>query len=721
LTDVIRVQDRYYILATSPLAEDRTRVLKQGESFAVFDRYGDIQPVGLGEEGIYHEGTRFLSRFILRVGDERPSLLSSTVKNKNELLTIDLTNPDIGNGNDIQIPRGTIHIFRSRFLWEGTCYERIRLRNYDEAAIDFALHIELDADYADIFEVRGLKRARKGRKLRPLYREKEIYFSYEGLDGVIRSTTVRFSLSPGKVDHSGAHFQIHLDGKEGKEIFLVISFDNNSSPPKRPSYVDAFQKFCGAIQDGEANHSRIETSNEQFNDWLNRSYTDMHMLITETPEGPYPYAGIPWFSTPFGRDGLITAFEMLWVNPGIARGVLAFLSSTQAHEEDPEKDAQPGKILHEMRRGEMAALGEIPFGQYYGSVDATPLFVALAGAYYTSTGDKKFIERIWPNIEAALNWIDTCGDADGDGFVEYHRTSPNGLIQQGWKDSHDSVFHQDGTLAEGPIALCEVQGYVYMARQEAAKLAEALGQIERAHELTRQAEKLKRRFDEKFWCSDISTYALALDGEKKPCRVLSSNAGQCLFSGIALPERADTLAGNLFTDEMFSKWGIRTISETEKRYNPMSYHNGSVWPHDNALIAYGLARYGFKNAAQKIMAGLFDASLFSDLHRLPELFCGFRRRAGEGPTLYPVACAPQAWAAATPFLLLQACLGLSVDAPKNELRLSYPALPPFLEEIRIQNLRVGDGEVDLTIHRYQDDVGVNVTRRTSGIEVRTIK
>ena len=721
MVDVIRVQDRYYILAASPLAEDRTRVLKQGESFAVFDRYGDIQPIGLGEEGIYHEGTRFLSKSILRIGNERPSLLSSTVKSKNETLTVDLTNPDIDNGDGVLIPRGTIHIFRSKFLWAGTCYERIRLRNYGEVAVHFPLHIEFDADYADIFEVRGLKRTRRGRKLRPLFREDDIYFSYEGLDGVTRSTTVRFSLSPDRVDTSGAHFQIHLDGKEGKEIFLVISFDIAGAPSKRPSYVDAFQKFHGLIQEAEANHTHIHTSNEQFNDWLNRSHTDLHMLITETPEGPYPYAGIPWFSTPFGRDGLITAFETLWCNPEIARGVLRYLSSTQAKTHDAEKDAQPGKILHESRGGEMAALGEIPFGQYYGSVDATPLFVALAGAYYTRSGDRKLIEQLWPHIEAALDWIDTDGDADGDGFVEYHRTSANGLIQQGWKDSHDSVFHQDGTFAEGPIALCEVQGYVYMAKREAAKLAEALGKIDRVHELIRQAEKLKRQFDDKFWCSDISAYALALDGEKKPCRVLSSNAGQCLFSGISLPERADTLSRSLFTGAMFSEWGVRTIAATEKRYNPMSYHNGSVWPHDNALIASGLARYGFQDAVQKILAGLFDASLFSDLNRLPELFCGLRRRSGEGPTFYPVACAPQAWAAAAPFLLLQACLGIMIDAPRQQLRFSRPVLPPFLEEIRLENLRVGDGEVDMILHRYQDDVGINVTRRTGDIEVQTIK
>jgi glycogen debranching enzyme len=445
------------------------------------------------------------------------------------------------------------------------------------------------------------------------------------------------------------------------------------------------------------------------------------MMTTATRAGPFPYAGVPWFSTAFGRDGILTSYECLWLAPHMARGVLSYLAATQADALVPLQDAEPGKILHETRDGEMAALGEIPFGRYYGSVDATPLFVWLAGAYYERTADLAFIQTIWSNVERALAWIEHYGDRDGDGFVEYLRQSPKGLVQQGWKDSSDSIFHGDGALAEGPIALCEVQGYVFAAKQKAAILAEALGRHDLANSLRKQAEDLQTRFEEKFWCEELSTYALALDGKKRPCRVVSSNPGHCLLTGIAIPPHAKRTALTLLAQESYSGWGIRTLASTEVRYNPMSYHNGSVWPHDNALIAAGLARYGLKEGVIRIMSGLFDASLFIDLHRLPELFCGFPRRPGEGPTLYPVACSPQAWSAASVYMLLQASLGLSIDAERSLLCFSYPQLPPFLSEVHIQRLPVGSASVDLALLRHGQDVGINVLRREGQVQIHMVK
>jgi glycogen debranching enzyme len=369
----------------------------------------------------------------------------------------------------------------------------------------------------------------------------------------------------------------------------------------------------------------------------------------------------------------------------------------------------------------MAALGEVPFGRYYGSVDSTPLFVLLAGSYYQRTGDLEFVRSIWPNVERALGWIDAHGDRDGDGFVEYYRKSRDGLVQQGWKDSQDSVFHADGALAQGPIALCEVQGYVYAARTAAADLADALGRVGRAAELRAQAAALRDRFEQAYWCDDLGTYALALDGQKRPCRVRTSNAGQCLFTGIVRPDRARRLAQTLLHPDSFSGWGIRTVAATEARFNPMAYHNGSIWPHDNALIALGLARYRQHEGAERVLQGMFDASLFLDLHRMPELFCGFARRPGEGPTLYPVACSPQAWAAGTAFQLVQACLGLQIDGPHGRIGLCYPRMPEFLEVMRLTNLRVGEASIDLHLLRHGSDVGVNVLRRQGELEVYVVK
>jgi glycogen debranching enzyme len=722
MDDVIQVHDQFYILATASKATERTVVLKHDDTFAVFDPSGDIGAFGAGEQGLYHEGTRFLSRFHLRLNGRRPLLLSARVKDDNELFGADLTNPDIPLGDtDLVLPRDLVHLFRARFLWDGTWHERVRLWNYSQGHVRVSLTFDIEADFADIFEVRGTARARHGSRLGALIAGTEMRLGYRGLDHEQRWTAIEWSEAPTAAAPGMARFEYDLPPHSPSTLTVSIRCEREQRSVVPRAFELAESTALSARERDRAAYAVVESSSERFNHWVRRSAADLRMLMSATPHGSYPYAGVPWFSTPFGRDGLITALQTLWINPNIARGVLEYLAATQADRVDEATDAEPGKILHETRRGEMARLGEVPFGQYYGSVDATPLFVILAGAHYERTADHAFLHRLWPHVERALAWMDTYGDPDGDGFVEYARRSRTGLIQQGWKDSQDSVFHADGSLADPPIALCEVQAYVYDARVRAARMAHALGQSVRGDQLQRQAERLRQAFESQFWCEEESTYAMALDRDKRPCRVRSSNAGHCLFGGIASPDRARRVADLLVGAEMFSGWGVRTIASIESRYNPMSYHNGSVWPHDNGLVAAGFSRYRFDDLMAAPFGALFDASVSMEGYRLPELFCGFHRREGEGPTLYPVACSPQAWASGAVFHLLQSCLRLSLDAADQQLRVDGPILPPFLTYLRLSNLELPLGQVDLLFEQHPLDVNVTVLRKQGDVEVRVIK
>jgi glycogen debranching enzyme len=713
--------DRYYILATSALADDQDLVLKEGDTFGVFDRSGDIRPIGLAEEGLYHEGTRYLSRLSLRFGRQQLLLLSSAVKQDNALIAVDLTNLDISENGNVIIPRGTLHLSRVMVVCDGVLYQHFTFRNYGLTDIATRLVLGFDADFSDIFEVRGTKRARRGEKLRAEVGNDAVVLGYRGLDGVIRRTRIGIEPAPQALGETEATVNVVLAPRAEAAYLVTFGCEQEGRRSTQAGFGTALGTATETLARRRSQNCEIMTSNEQFNEWLDRSLSDLSMMTTDTAEGPYPYAGVPWFSTPFGRDGIITALSCLWMNPVMAGGVLRYLAATQATNTIPEKDAQPGKILHETRTGEMAALGEIPFGQYYGSHDATPLFVMLADAYYERTGDRALIEAIWPNLQAALRWIERDGDLDGDGFVEYQRRSTTGLVHQGWKDSEDSVFHADGRTAQPPIALCEIQAYVYAAWRGAARLAVALGLEEHAPAFSAKADALRDRFNTDFWCPEIETYALALDGEKRRCVVRASNAGHVLLTDIADPARAKLVARTLTAPESFSGWGIRTVADTEARYNPMSYHNGSIWPHDNALIAAGFARHTLSDATLKVLGGLFDASIFMNLHRLPELFCGFPRRPGEGPTHYPVACNPQAWASASVFLLLKSTLGLHISAADRTIRLTRGRLPESLQWVRILNLRVLDVTVDLLLERHHDDVGIKVLRREGDVQIVAIK
>ena len=711
----------YQIVASESPADEHKHVLKHGDTFAVLDHFGDIRPGALGELGLYHGGTRFLSLMSIEIEDHRPLFLASSLRDNDGQLIVALTNPDLMEDGQVRVLLGTLQLSLRKFLWRGAYHQRLEVENHGLENIEVDLTLRFAADYVDVFEVRGAKRTNRGRPLPTTVEAQRVIIGYRGLDDVTRRTSLRFTPAPQALDGHCARFDLALAPRQRRTFDVVAACLQPPSPARASTFDEAHEDAEAALQRSNAWCCHLRTTNQQVNDWVDRAIFDVHMMTTELGSGPYPYAGIPWFNTPFGRDGIITALESMWMRPHLARGVLGFLAATQATELIPDQDAEPGKIVHEMRSGEMASLGEVPFGRYYGSVDSTPLFVMLAGAYFQRTADLEFLESIWPNLEAALDWIDQYGDRDGDGFVEYQRRSSVGLMHQGWKDSDDAVFHADGTLAHGPIALCEVQGYVHAARLAGASLASRLGRQERAAELRSRAESLRDRFDEAFWCEDLSLYALALDGDKMPCRVRSSNAGQCLFTGIAAPERGRRVARALASAEFFSGWGIRTVASSEARYNPMGYHTGSVWPHDNALIAMGLGRMGVGDEAVRLVTALFEASLHFDLQRMPELFCGFSRHPADPPVAYPVACAPQAWSAASVLSLLQTCLGLRIDASRSQVRFTRPRLPPMVEELRIHDLQIGDATVDLLLLRHEDDVGVNVLGRSGEVEIIVLK
>jgi len=707
-------EDPYSIHVTRQ-AQRPPRSLKHNDTFLVLDAYGDIGALAGGADGLFDSDTRFLSRLDLLVNGMRPLLLGSNVSDDNSLLTVDLTNPDILADERIISEKDTIHIVRSIFLWNKAAYQRIGLCNHGSTPAAVNLTLRFDSDFADLFEVRGTIRKRRGRVESQTVSSDSVRFAYRGLDNGVRRTSVRLHPPPQELLTNVAQYHFTVPAGGACSVLVTVSCEKQDAAPEM-SFRRALLSARRETRASAAGAASIETNNEVFNEMLCRAAADLGMLKTATPQGPYPYAGIPWFSTTFGRDGIITALQMLWLAPEIARGVLRRLAAYQATADDPRADAQVGKILHEMRGGEMAALHEVPFGLYYGSVDSTPLFVLLAGLYFERTGDLETISELWPAIEAALRWIDGPGDVDKDGFVEYQRLSADGLANQGWKDSFDAIFHADGQLAQGNVSLVEVQGYVFAAKRLAARCARLMGMTDRARALERDAERLAERFEATFWCPEIESYALALDGGKNACRVRASNAGQVLFTGIASGDRGRKVVASLMQPSSFSGWGIRTVAKGEARFNPMSYHNGSVWPHDNALIALGFARYGLKNAAMRVFEGLFAAASYMELRRLPELFCGFRRQRHRGPTLYPVACAPQAWASAVPFSLLAACLGLEFDPGQMSVRLREPRLPRFLDEVTIRNLRLGDAEADLRIMRRSDeDVSLDVVRSRGAI------
>ncbi|HEY9364404.1 MAG TPA: amylo-alpha-1,6-glucosidase [Chitinophagaceae bacterium] len=704
---VKHTEDKFHISADIVNIDDRTKVLNHSNTFAIFNRWGNIHPHGKKVHGIYHRGTRFINKLELRINGLQPSLLSSTIKKDNEILSVDLTNPFLAQCN---IEENIIHISRTQFIRDGTYFEEISFVNYGNEPCTINVSLSFSSDFVDIFEIRGIKRNVERNKVFVEQEDHKIFLHYKGLDEIERSTEIIF---PGNltIENNDARMAMDLVPQVQQKISYTIFFRTSAEEKELLNRGEALDLLQHELTSGRSMFPEIITANNQFNHWLNRSRADIISLLAITPYGKYPFAGVPWYNTAFGRDGLITAMETLWAAPEISRDVLKFLAVMQATDLNPLKDAEPGKIMHETRNGEMSNTGEVPFKEYYGTIDATPLFVMLAGMYYERTEDVQTITDIWPNIKAALAWINDYGDLDGDGFVEYKHKAENGLTNQGWKDSYDSIMYEDGELCEPPIALCEVQAYVYGAKKYAAKLALIFNDNELADRMKKEAKEMKKKFNDEFWDEDLGCYVLALDKNKKPCRVVSSNAGQCLFTGITDKSKAKIMAKRLTQEDIYSGWGIRTLSSTAVRYNPMSYHNGSVWPHDNALIAYGLSLYGQQREVLKIMQSLFDASLFIELQRLPELYCGFTCKPNEGPTAYPVACSPQAWSVAAVFMVLQACLKIEINALEKKVIFNKPTLPEYLSEMSVLNLKLGNQNCHFILRRHDNDVGTTILQK----------
>lgn len=707
------------------------QVLKHQDLFLLSDGYGDIVLDSRGL-GLYHGDTRVLSCSVLRIAGERPVVLHSdpggswrgTVITTNAEFRKD---PGDKMGQESSIARQTISIGRERTLSDAY-RERLDIQNHGPVTFELEVELELDMDAADIFEVRGYARPARG-KLLPIRVEADggLTFAYTGLDDITVRTRVMFDPPPelsAPADAGMGSIVARWAGDLAPGASRVITWEVSASrdpgdgPLPPAALADRDDADPGATHAAwHAETVDIETDHEVINHVIRRSMDDLCLLRSTTSDGdPFIAAGVPWFATLFGRDALVTSLQTVAFAPRLATETLEVLAKHQARDVDAWRDAEPGKILHEFRIGEMTRTGELPFSPYYGSIDSTPLWLILLGEVHDWTGDDALVDRLWPNVLAALAWIDDWGDRDGDGFVEYERRAPSGLMNHGWKDSGDAIRWADGTLASTPIALAEVQGYVYDARRRIARLARARGDFDLADRLEGQAGQLRKRFAEAFTLPG-GYLAMALDGDKRPVDTIGSNAGHCLWSGIVEPGAAKVIAEALGSPAMSSGWGVRTLASDQAGYNPIGYHTGTVWPHDTAIAAAGARRYGFDAVGGRLSGGLLAAAHHFPAYRLPELFCGFDRDSTGAPVAYPVACSPQAWAAGAPLMLIRTMLGLHADASLGQLTLEKPDLPKDITKVVVKGLKVGEASCDLLLHRWRGLTSAEVLRKDGPLEV----
>ncbi len=694
-----------------------TMTLNHGETFGVFDRQGDINNLGQNLQGLFFEGARHISMLEFQLNGSRPLLLSSTVSEENDLLIIDLTNEEIINEDQV-IPYGTIHLRKTKNIQDKGLHVSLKFQNFNTFPVDIKCRIKFGADFYDVFKLRGFECDLLENEIIKSHSGNEIQFSSCGRDKIQRLTKVQCSDKRAEFGVEDIIFSFSLNGGESTNINYDVVFAQEIAEGESGVQLTHESSGGAHIEALKAKLPEIETSNTHFDHWIKRSGVDLMALMARYEDVIYPMAGVPWYNTPFGRDGLITAFQTLSFAPFISKNVLTYLARNQAQEDDKHSDATPGKILHEMRKGELANIGALPFKKYYGAADSTFLFIWLLGLYCKRTGDLKFLDENWNAFENCLSWIENYADPDGDGLFEYMKENPNGLDNQCWKDSFDSISHKDGSLASPPIAVVEVQAYAYKAYLTASYLLDIKGEQKRAKVHEKKAKELQQLFHEKFWMEEEGFFSLALDKDKRACRVISSNGGHILATGIVKPALAKRVCEKLLSPDLFTGWGIRTLSANERRFNPMSYHNGSIWPHDNSMIAYGLKRYGEVEKFNTLARSLFELAQEVELARLPELFCGFGKNDNEAPTLYPVSCSPQAWAAGVVYLLVHSMLGLSINSFEKRVVFNEPTLPEFLNYLKVSNIVVEEGPFSFIIKRIStSESTVEVLERPSGWKV----
>lgn len=691
------------------------RVIKENDLFFLTDDKGNIPKENDYGLGLYTKDTRYLSKFDIKINGQDPILLSSSA-DENYMAKILLTNPHMEEEGELILWRESVEIERKRLIYDGVLYETLQVKNYYPKSVEFEISVHVDADFTDMFIVRGFQSGEVGSRTGEEATKTSLKYFYKGSDDVERATKIQWDREAKSVKKDGdIAFQFQLEHGEAQSVTLSVSPEINGESGVVIDPETALQNLYASYEKWAADTTRVETDFKPLQRLVNRGIMDLRVLLTDIGHGSFPVAGLPWFGVPFGRDSLIAALQMLAFNPEIAKGTLLTMASQQGTKVDPWRDEQPGKIMHEIRYGELAATNQIPFTPYYGTIDATPLFLVLLSEYTKWTGDLTLAEQLLPNIEAALNWIDEYGDRDGDGFVEYHQESSKGIANQGWKDSGDSIVHRNGDYAETPIALSEVQGYVYQAKLGVAAIFEAQGKKEEATKLREKADKLKKLYDEKFWMENQQFHAIALDKDKQQVGTLTTNPGHVLFAEMLEEDKAEKVIEKLVGPAFFSGYGIRTMAEGEAGYNPMSYHDGSIWPHDNSMILLGMSKLKHQEEANIVINGLIEAANHFEYDRLPELFCGYDSKIGRA-VKYPVACSPQAWAAGTPLVFVQTLLGLFPDSLNKVIQLS-PQLLEDMNVLKVEHIKIGEGYLSVDVQRDGSKTVVTILENTTGYDV----